>query len=255
MSSIPWQSIKSYGANSKTYLLVAAGSGITPVISIAKSVLKEEPNSKVVLVYGNKTPEATIYKNELDELNNNNEALTLYYSFSKSNVDGAGSSRINTSLVKDFLKLKSINQVDDVYVCGPEEMIFDIKDGFEGQDIVKDKVHFELFTTPVKKEEENTDSAQVAERSQVTVIVDDEEFEFEMTPKDGFILDKAQEEDADVPFACKGGVCCTCKAKVMEGKVAMDVNYALDADEVEEGYVLTCQSRPLTDKVVVSFDE
>lgn len=238
----------------KTYLLVCAGSGITPIISIAKSVLKNEPNSKVVLVYGSKTPEGTIFKSELDALNEQNAQMSLYYTYSKADETGCGKTRINTQLVKDYLNSTGVMKADDVYVCGPEEMIFDIKSGFEGHPDLKGKVHFELFTTPVAKEEVDAEP-KVAVNSHVTVIVDDEEFEFEMSSTDGFILDKAQEADADVPFACKGGVCCTCKAKVMEGEVTMDVNYALDEDEVEEGYVLTCQSRPITDKVVVSFDE
>lgn len=246
--------VETNSGNAKTYLLVAAGSGITPIISIAKSVLKNEPNSKVVLVYGNKSANQTIFKSELDGLNSEYENFHLKYAFTQEEVEQAISGRVNADKVKEYMNWLNIELVDDVYVCGPEDLIFDVKDGFESSAMVKNKVHFELFTTPTKKDKSKVESAS-SELSQVTVIVDDEEFEFEMKGTDGFILDKAQEADADVPFACKGGVCCTCKAMVMEGEVTMDANYALDPDEVEEGYVLTCQARPVSDKVVLSFDE
>lgn len=246
--------VETNSSESKTYLLVAAGSGITPIISIAKTVLKNEPNSNVVMVYGNKSQDQTIFKSELDALDAAYNNFHLKYSFTKEQVEGAFFGRVDTEKIKEYMDWLNIELIDDVFVCGPEDLIFKVKDGFDNSEMVKHKVHFELFTTPTKNENQESVKAS-SSMSHVTVIVDDEEFEFEMKGTDGFILDYAQEADADVPFACKGGVCCTCKAMVLEGEVTMDANYALDPDEVEEGYVLTCQSRPVSEKVVLSFDE
>jgi ring-1,2-phenylacetyl-CoA epoxidase subunit PaaE len=134
-------------------------------------------------------------------------------------------------------------------------MIFTVKNFFTDQGINEKNIHFELFTVSAPKEEEAVIDESAEIMSHVTVVVDDEEFEFNLSSKGKDIMQAAQDADADVPFSCKGGVCCTCKAKVMEGKVSMALNYALDEDEVEEGFVLTCQAHPLTEKVVLSFDE
>lgn len=242
--------------DTKNYVLFAAGSGITPIISIAKYILKSNDSNKVILFYGNKSTDQTIYKNELDGLQNEFSNFEVNYILSReSGANDTLSGRIDSdrisSLFDNYLSDKSIN---DIYSCGPEEMIFAVKDFFVGKGINEKNIHFELFTVSApKKEEVVDDGAEIM--SHVTVIVDDEEFEFDLSSKGKFIMQAAQDADADVPFSCKGGVCCTCKAKVLEGKVKMELNYALDPEEVEEGFVLTCQSRPLTKKVVVSFDE
>lgn len=243
--------------SAKNYVLFAAGSGITPIISIAKYILKANDNNKVTLFYGNKTANETIYKSELDELSS--DRFNVNYIFSREDTDNSTfSGRI------DETKIKALNsellkgaQIDDVYVCGPEDMIFATKDYYKSNGMNEKNIHFELFTVPTKAEEavseEIDESIEIT--SSVTVIVDDEEFEFKLSSKGKDILQAAQDNDADVPFSCKGGVCCTCKAKVMEGKAKMDLNYALEPEEVEEGFILTCQAHPLTEKVVVSFDE
>ena len=240
----------------KNYVLFAAGSGITPIISIAKYILKANDANRVILFYGNKSADHTIYKNELDHLQNEFSGFNVHYLYSREaaqneTLSGRIDSKKIASLYDKYLRDVSIH---DIYSCGPEEMIFAVKDFFIGKGMNEKNIHFELFTvsTP-KKNEVVDDGAEIM--SHVTVIVDDEEFEFDLSSKGKFIMQAAQDADADVPFSCKGGVCCTCKAKVMEGKVKMELNYALDPEEVEEGFVLTCQSRPLTEKVVVSFDE
>jgi ring-1,2-phenylacetyl-CoA epoxidase subunit PaaE len=137
-------------------------------------------------------------------------------------------------------------------------MIHAVNDFFKGKEILEANIHFELFTTPVKEVTENNSSADIPTPnidSSVTVIIDDEEFDFNLNSKGKNILQAAQDADADVPFSCKGGVCCTCRAKVIEGKAIMDLNYSLEPEEVEEGFILTCQAHPITEKVVVSFDE
>ncbi len=243
--------------DNKNYVLFAAGSGITPIISIAKYILNANDSNTVTLFYGNKSATETIYKNELDAIANANSNFSLYYLYSRENsADDALNGRIEgAKLEKLYSKFLADKSINDIYSCGPEGMISAIKDFFISKGVDKSNVHFELFTAPeVKAEEEVIDeSAEIM--SHVTVIVDDEEFEFDLSSKGKFIMQAAMDADADVPFSCKGGVCCTCKAKVLEGKVKMELNYALDQDEVDEGFVLTCQSRPLTKNVKLSFDE
>jgi ring-1,2-phenylacetyl-CoA epoxidase subunit PaaE len=242
----------------KNYVLFAAGSGITPIISIAKYILNANSSNRVILFYGNKSADSTIYKDELDTLHGHYSNFEIHYIFSReSGVNDILSGRIDqsriSSLYTNYLNKVAINEV---YSCGPEEMIFAVKDFFIEKGINENNVHFELFTVSKPKQEQDEVIDESAEiMSHVKVIVDDEEFEFDLSSKGKFIMQAAQDADADVPFSCKGGVCCTCKAKVMEGKVKMDLNFALDADEVEEGFVLTCQSRPLTKNVTLSFDE
>jgi len=244
--------------DSKNYVLFAAGSGITPMISIAKYILKANDSNSVTLFYGNKSATETIYKNELDALANANSNFNLHYLYSRENAsDDTLNGRIEASKLSNLYdKFLASLTINDIYSCGPEGMITAIKDFFISKGINESNIHFELFTAPTAKaesEEVIDESAEIM--SHVKIIVDDEEFEFDLSSKGKFILQAAMDADADVPFSCKGGVCCTCKAKVMEGKVKMDLNYALDQDEVDEGFVLSCQARPLTKNVVLSFDE
>ena len=148
--------------------------------------------------------------------------------------------------------------MDDIFICGPEEMIFCIKNFLEQKDISEKKIHFELFTTSgQKKSKVKSKKLKVEEgpQSKITVKVDGRSFDFDLSlNSDITILDAALKEGADLPFACKGGMCCTCKAKLLEGEVEMDVHWGLEHEEVEQGYILTCQSHPKTEKVVVDFD-
>lgn len=246
---------------SRSIVLFAAGSGITPVLSIAKSVLTEEPNSDVTLFYGNKGFNSIIFREELEALKNKHmDRLRVIHVLSRESLGNAiQKGRIDknkaTELYNAFLKG---TDPDAVYICGPEEMILGVKDAMLEKGLSENQVHFELFTTPggsTKKTETVVadDTAEIA--AKVTVIIDGDEMEINLSSKGQTILDAAQAAGADLPFACKGGVCCTCKAKVMEGSVKMDVNYALEKDEVEAGFVLTCQAHPTSEVVVVSFDE
>lgn len=245
-------------ANANTYVFYAAGSGITPVLSMVKSILEHEANSNVYLYYGNRTAADTIFKSQLDELNTKYENFHLTYILSREDSGNElTNGRIDESKCSNFweTELKDL-KIFGVYACGPEEMIDCVKEFYTSKGLLH-KVHFELFTTPVEAEAEaavNTGQDVVVD-SHVTVIIDDEEFEFNLKSDGKDVLSAAMDADADVPFSCKGGVCCTCRAKVIEGKVKMTVNYALEEDEVEEGFVLTCQSHPITEKVVISYDE
>lgn len=250
--------IKSDGP--KNYVFFAAGSGITPVISLIKTVLNAKDGSSVKLFYGNKTQHQTIYKADLDSLAKDNSNFQLHYIFTKENgINETLTGRMNQHKIEDIYNAYlAAEKIDDVYSCGPESMIQAVNDFFKSKLVSETNIHFELFTTPVTSipEIENSSDAPIPElTSAVTVIIDDEEFEFDLKSTGKNILQAAQDADADVPFSCKGGVCCTCRAKVMEGKAVMDLNYSLEPEEVAEGFILTCQAHPVTDKIVVSFDE
>jgi ring-1,2-phenylacetyl-CoA epoxidase subunit PaaE len=241
---------------SVNHVFYAAGSGITPVISMVKTLLKDEPKSKVHLFYGNKSTADTIFKAELDALATENENFDLVYFLSREDTgnpttNGRIDQETCASIFNTYLNGAD---VDGVYACGPEQMIMCVKDFYLNKGMDKSKIHFELFTTSVPTQNVAVESGEEI-NSQVTVIIDDEEFEFDLKSTGKNILQAAQDEDADVPFSCKGGVCCTCRAKVIEGTVRMDLNFALEDEEVEEGFILTCQAHPTSEKVVVSFDE
>lgn len=248
--------VKPAASNEKLYVFYAAGSGITPVKSMVKTILRDEPNSKVQLYYGNKSEADTIFKADLDALDTRNEQLTLTYVMSREDTGNAlTNGRIDGDKCGQFFTgHRQDGNIAGVYACGPEEMIMCVKDFYISKGVNKGDIHFELFTTSTSAENVSVESGAPIE-SEVTVIIDDEEYEFTLNSNGKDILQAAQDEDADVPFSCKGGVCCTCKAKVLEGTVRMDLNFALEEDEVADGFILTCQSHPTSEKVVVSFDE
>lgn len=240
----------------KNYVFFAAGSGITPILSIIKTTLAKEEYSTCTLIYGNKNAETTIYKSELDQLQAEHvERLIVHYVTSREQqADPMHNGRISPEKCDELLTLSSgLYSASEYFLCGPEAMIKDVSAHLENKGVDKDKIHFELFTTPVsdgKKSEDN--SAEIT--SQVTVIMDDEEFDFELSSKGDTILDASVDAGVDAPFSCKGAVCCTCKAKVVEGSARMEMNYALSDSEVDEGYILTCQAHPTSEKCVVDYD-
>ena len=247
-------------ANKKNYLGFAAGSGITPLLSIIKTTLRTEPNSSFTLVYGNKSRTSIIFFEELEGLKNKYLQLFNFINIlSRERTDAAiNFGRINTAKLNELEKLVDYTSFDDAFICGPEEMIFLVKDYLEAKGIDKKKIHFELFTTPGQRQ--TTDNRQLATdnngpKSKITVKLDGRSFDFDLSlTSDTTILDAALKQGADLPFACKGGVCCTCKAKLLEGEVSMDVHWGLEDEEIEQGYILACQSHPKTEKVVVDFD-
>jgi len=243
--------------NEKLYVAFASGSGITPILSMINSVLIKENNSRFVLFYGNRSPEQTIFKSQLDQLLG--DRLTVQYIYSRTE----GSDELYTGRIdkeKANLLLRGdidLLRAEGFYLCGPEEMILNVSNSLKEFDVKKEKIFYELFTTPVlfaEKENVQKEDSDFAGQAKIKVICDDEEVEFDLDSDGDVILDAAIEYDLDLPFSCKGGVCCTCKAKVVEGKVTMDANYALSDAEVEEGFVLTCQAHPASSYVVVDYD-
>lgn len=247
-------------ANKKNYLAFAAGSGITPILSILKTTLLKEPDSSFTLVYGNKSRSSIIFFEELEGLKNQFlQRFNLINILSRERTDAKlNFGKINTDKLNELSKLINYHSIDDTFICGPEEMIFCVKDFLEAKGIDKKKIHFELFTTPGQKKSvvRNQESeSESGPKSIITVKLDGRSFDFDLSlTSDVSILDAALKEGADLPFACKGGVCCTCKAKLLEGQVSMDVHWGLEDEEVEQGFILTCQSHPKTEKVIVDFD-
>jgi ring-1,2-phenylacetyl-CoA epoxidase subunit PaaE len=256
--------------NTRKFVGFAAGSGITPIMSMIKQLEIDEPESEFLLFYSNKTEKDTIFKDQFDQLKTDRIKVQYIYTRQKTKGFFAKKSsslyegRIDQDKANELLKanISWVNS-DAFYLCGPEEMIFSVKNAIESLGVIKDKVKFELFTSPVKLAEQQSDSVEKDNdivdggfegEATVTVICDDEEVEFTLDKDGDTILDAAMDEDLDVPFSCKGAVCCTCKAKVVEGKVTMDANYALSEEEVAEGFVLACQAHPASAKVIVDFD-
>ncbi len=246
--------------NNKQYLAFAAGSGITPVISIIKTTLQTEPASRFTLVFGNRGRHSIIFFEELEALKNKYlNRFNFINILSREKTDAPiNFGRIDANKLTELNKLIDYKNTDEFFICGPEEMIFCVKYFLEQMNIDKKKIHFELFTTPGQKQSSvvsrQSSSHESGPKSKITVKLDGRSFDFDLGFNSENILDAALKQGADLPFACKGGVCCTCKAKLLEGEVEMDVNWGLEQEEVEQGYILTCQSHPTTEKVVVDFD-
>ena len=245
-------------SNEKNYALFASGSGITPILSILKSILRHEPNSHVNLIYGNKGINSIIFKEEIEALKNTYlNQISVVHILSRENLGNVmQQGRIDKDKCEMLLKTYfNQTKIDDVFICGPEQMTLDIREVMIAQGMHSTQIHLELFGTGYDKKEKIKRDAKNEADSQITLFMDGDEYDFDLNTHDVSILDAAQKIGLDVPYACKGGVCCTCKAKVIKGTVEMDVNYALEQDEVDDGYVLTCQAHPTAKKVVVSFDE
>jgi ring-1,2-phenylacetyl-CoA epoxidase subunit PaaE len=250
-------------ANKKNYMAFVAGSGITPLLSIIKTTLLTEPDSRFTLIYGNKNRASIIFKEELEALKNKFiNRFSVHHIFSREKTEALlNQGRIDAEKCRHiFQHLIDIKNCDEFFLCGPEAMIFCVKDYLEQKGIEKKKIHFELFTVPGNKnavaenKEIQTKKAPEGKHSAVTITVDGAAFNFNL-PYDGdAILDAALALGADVPYACKGGVCASCRARLLAGEVSMDNNYALEPEEIKNGYILTCQSHPRSEKVIIDFD-
>jgi len=234
---------------------ICAGSGVTPILSMIKTELAKDSAAKFTLIYGNKTKVSSMFADELEQLQaDNSDRLKIHNAYSREGVAGAINGRLDKNtiqqLLNTFLRIKT---ADAYFICGPGELIDNANELLLLNNINQAKINFERFTAVEKAKVADNDSDEII--ANVMVSVDGEDFEFTLSNKGQTILDAAMEQGADVPFSCKGAVCCTCKAKVMEGKVTMDANYSLSEEEVAEGFVLGCQARPASANVVVDFDE
>ena len=241
--------------NTKSYTLIAAGSGITPIFSILKTILAEEPNSTINLFYGNKSPELTIFKEEIDQLNKKySEKLSVNFIYSKCK----GESRFNTGrlegrkLNKLFKKFAPAKSTDEIFICGPQEMTNSIIHLLENKfSFNPSNIHYELFTANTV--EKKSIEKKLRGSSTATAILNGETIEF-IIKKNESILEAGLAAGHDIQFSCQGGVCGVCKCMVGEGKVEMENNIALSDDEVDSGAVLSCQAKVLSPTIKITFD-
>lgn len=246
------------------YVAFAAGSGITPILSILLTVLRTEPKSRFSLFFGNTDESRIIFRNKLEELKAHYpDRLSVHHILSQgTHSDELFNGRITTEKAAKLLKTYITDLLHKEYfICGPEQMMVNVSEALEKSGVAKKHIHVELFASPVsneaKKETAHAPSAAaaMAGMASVKVVLDGRETTISIDPKGDTILDSAMEAGLDVPYACKGAVCCTCKARVTEGQVEMDMNYALTDEEVAAGYVLTCQSHPRSATVTVDYDQ
>jgi ring-1,2-phenylacetyl-CoA epoxidase subunit PaaE len=241
----------------KHYAAFAAGAGITPVLSLIKTTLAHEPRSRFTLLYGNRRQSSVLFQEELEDLKDRYLArFTLYNLFSREQQEvELFNGRLDGAKVKAFADvLVPADTIDEAFVCGPGAMIDEVEAALQACGLPAVYIHSERFGVPnilTGHRAEPGDAPQAI----VTVISDGVQRELEFRRANPSILDAALQAGFDLPFACKSGVCCTCRAKLLSGKVRMDKNYGLDPRDVAAGYVLTCQAHPLTDRVVVSYDD
>lgn len=243
----------------RNYVAFAAGSGITPILSIIKTHLTAEPESRFKLFYVNRTVGSIILKEELENLKNQfMDRFEIFYFLTKQkrNISFLNGRMDQEKLDIIFQNICNIEETDHYFSCGPEPMILLIRDYLLNKGVDKDRIHFELFNTSGQHHEkaDKLKKELKGKIADITILEGGKSFNFQMEQGSNNILDEALNNSADLPFACKGGVCATCKAKVLEGQVEMEVHYGLEDDELENGYVLTCQCIPVTEKVVVDFD-
>ncbi len=245
-------------ANAKHYAFVAAGSGITPVLSLVATILSVEPSSRVTLLYGNRTAGSVMFADELADLKDRYaERFHLVHVLSRETTEvELFSGRIDADrLQRMFATILPLNTVDEWFLCGPYAMVVGAQELLLGEGVPREHVHAELFHVGDEAPKAPVEDSVVDEdAAQVTVILDGRRSTFSLSEHSKPVLDATLSVRSDAPFACKGGVCGTCRAKVLEGSVRMDTNWALEPDEIRAGYVLTCQSHPTTPKVTLDYD-
>ncbi|MBI3510057.1 MAG: 2Fe-2S iron-sulfur cluster binding domain-containing protein [Bacteroidetes bacterium] len=248
-------------SNEINYFLFAGGSGITPMFSILKTVLHSESKSKVTLVYGNRDEQSIIFRKQLEKIvAESNGRLKIIHVLEHTETE-------NEFIQKGLLTKEKVNSIlekhavisgnNEYFICGPGPMMDNVKNALTEMKADAKRIHIEYFTAvadAVKAAEASSANGNVI-TSKVTIIMDGQKVNIDLPSNGQAILDAALDADLDVPYACKGAVCCTCRAKLMEGKVTMDQNFALTDDEVAQGYILTCQSHPASERVVVNYDE
>ena len=237
----------------KNYIAFVSGSGITPVLSIIKSVLKSEPKSTFVLLYGNKSPEETIFHDEIHDLHQQYVSrFFVDFVYSQANADQSIFGRIDRSVVNLVLENKHKElDFDKYYLCGPEAMIMTVSDILKEKNVKEADIKFELFTTSTQ---ENEIKQMASSHSKITIMVDDEETEFEMSTKQT-ILEAALKQGVDAPYSCQGGICCSCLARITKGTAEMKKNSILTDKEIADGLILTCQAYPTSESIYVDYDD
>jgi len=245
------------------YLCIAAGSGITPILSIARATLDRHPGNRITLLYGNRTTASMMFREALMLLKNRcMDRLHFIAVFSQELQDNdLFNGRIDNAKGAEFIKrLLPLESFDDFFLCGPESMVAEVARGLRGEGVAKARIHVELFSASaedaarrVRKQEQRA-SRYGSRRCQVTIRFQGRRHQFDLECDGENLLDRARALGIELPFSCKDGVCATCKARLLEGRVDMDVNHALTDEEVAAGYILSCQSHPLPGAVSLDFD-
>ena len=237
----------------KNYAAFVAGSGITPVLSILKTVLEKEPNSTFVLVYGNKTPDETIFYNQLHDLQQKYVGrFFIHYVFSQQKIEDHLFGRIEKSTVNFVLKNKhKEKEFDKFYLCGPEEMINLVSSTLKENNVKEKDIKFELFSTTTT---ENEISQSLEGHTKITIILDSDETSFEMSQKQN-VLEAALKQGLDAPYSCQGGICSSCLARITKGTAEMKKNTILTDKEIADGLILTCQAHPTSSELVIDYDD
>ncbi|MDR0213328.1 MAG: phenylacetate-CoA oxygenase/reductase subunit PaaK [Comamonas sp.] len=246
-------------AAQRQYLAIAGGSGITPILSIIKTVLAREPGSSFTLLYGNRSLQSTMFKEELDDLKNRYlTRLVLHHVFSREETEAPlNMGRMNQAKVMQLLEtVVPVKALDAVFVCGPYQMNDEVEAALLAAGVPQEHIHIERFgVLPSAGGQAPARHAQEVEAAQITLIRDGLTRSFPFKSAHGNLLQAAEAAGLEVPYSCTSGVCGTCRAKCLEGEVAMERNFALNAQEAAQGFVLTCQCHPLSSHVVLSFDE
>lgn len=253
-------------SNAKNYMCIAVGSGITPIISIMKSILATEPESQVTLIYGNRRSNSVMFKDELNFVKN--RYMSRFKWINIMNYEDQGADLLNGRIDnhKGYQLQKSglidIKNTDDAFICGPESMMSEVSRGFRLEGLTDDQIHYELFANSSADAQAMLEKAQKRKEefgeeklSKVTVVADGRSIIFDLATVGENILDAGMNNGMELPYSCKAGVCSTCKCKVVKGEVDMDISHGLEQHEIDAGFILSCQAHPLTDEVVVDFDE
>lgn len=248
------------GPEGRTYVAFAAGSGITPIMAQVKTILAREPASRFHLFYGNRKSATILFKGELEDLKDRfMSRLSVYHVLSQEEQDvSLLSGRIDTAKVETFMRhVVPVETVDHFLLCGPGGLIDATRETLKAMGVPADRIHVELFTPadggPVVRPRPVADAAAVEAKAVVTLLLDGATHTVDVRAGET-IIDAALRAGIDAPYSCKGGMCCTCRAKVVEGEVAMRVNYSLEPWELEERFALTCQAEPVTSRVTVDYD-
>jgi len=253
-------------SQAKNYMGLAVGSGITPILSIIQSLLAAEPNSRFTLVYGNRRSNSMMFKESLSFIKN--RYMTRFNWINILSQDDQGVDVLNGRIdnKKGYylqkLKLINIHDTDEAFICGPEAMMSEVSRGFRMEGLNESQIHYELFASSSADSEQRLAKAKQrvahygeSKTSQVTLVADGRGSTFELAAVGENILDAGLDQGIALPYSCKAGVCSTCKAKLVKGEVEMDIAHGLETHEIEAGYILTCQSHPVSDEVLVDFDQ
>jgi ring-1,2-phenylacetyl-CoA epoxidase subunit PaaE len=249
-------------SHQRSYVAFAVGSGITPILSLVKTALDTEPGSTFTLFFGNRASSAVLFREEIEDLKNRYmDRFSLVYIMSREHQDiDLFNGRLDGDKVQELLRVwMQADQIDYAFVCGPQDMTESVIDALQQAGLEKQQIKFELFGAPkgprALRTGHEASKAPGKDQCEVTIVQDGITRQLTIAKNADSVLDSALAQGIELPYSCKGGVCSTCRCKVIEGEVDMDANFALEDYEVARGFVLSCQSFPVTDKLVIDFDQ